>query len=146
MMLRTVIVFFAALLIVRIGHKRFLGRYTPFDIVLGFIIGSTFSRAINGKAPLFESIAASFVLVGLHWILASITYRYKILDVVVKGKVRKLVENGEVLQDAMAESHITEGDLHEALRIQGKVTDVTEAGLAILERNGEISVIPIRKS
>jgi uncharacterized membrane protein YcaP (DUF421 family) len=42
----------------------------------------------------------------------------------------------------MAASHVTRRDLEGALRNQGKVTDVAEVRLAVLERSGDISVIP----
>lgn len=38
--LRAIIIFLAALLMLKIGNKRFLGRTTAFDFLLGIIIGS----------------------------------------------------------------------------------------------------------
>ena len=51
MAMRACIVYVCALAIVRLGDKRFLGKPTAFDAVLGIIFGSVVSRA----TPCLES-------------------------------------------------------------------------------------------
>jgi uncharacterized membrane protein YcaP (DUF421 family) len=53
--LRAAIVFVVTVAIVRLGKKRFLGRATTFDVILGIMLGSTVSRAITGTAPFFPA-------------------------------------------------------------------------------------------
>ena len=60
--LRGVIVFVAALVIVRCGDRRFLSQKTAFDAVLGFILASMLARAVNGTAAFFRRSAE-----GLFW-------------------------------------------------------------------------------
>ncbi len=49
---RAVAVFVAALVLVRFGEKRSLGRCTVFDAILAIMLGSVLSRAINaGHSP-----------------------------------------------------------------------------------------------
>ena len=67
---RGILVLVIALILMRIGAKRALARKTPFDMVLIVIVGSLLSRSINGNGPLFGTIAAAFVLVVLHRLLA----------------------------------------------------------------------------
>ena len=64
--LRGVLVFFVAIVMVRMGDKRFLARMTAFDAILGFILASMLARAINGSAPLLpsSSIQGSFTPFG----------------------------------------------------------------------------------
>src|SRR5436309_1023553 len=47
---RAIVVFLAGLAIMRVGNRRFLGKATPFDVMLGFVLGSVLSRAISGTA------------------------------------------------------------------------------------------------
>ena len=68
--LRGVIVFIAALVIVRCGDRRFLSQKTAFDAVLGFILASMLARAVNGTAAFFPTLGGGFVLVILHRLLA----------------------------------------------------------------------------
>src|SRR5205807_9848504 len=48
--LRGVIVFIAALVLLRIADRRFLAKLSAFDALLGFILASMLARAINGSA------------------------------------------------------------------------------------------------
>src|SRR5215475_13811477 len=68
--IRGIIVFIAALVIVRCGDRRFLSQKTAFDAVLGFILASMLARAVNGTAAFFPTLGAGFVLVLLHSLLA----------------------------------------------------------------------------
>ena len=68
--LRGIIVFFAALVIVRCGDRRFLSQKTAFDAVLGFILASMLARAVNGTAAFLPTLGGGFVLVMLHRVLA----------------------------------------------------------------------------
>ena len=67
---RGIIVFIAALVIVRCGDRRFLSQKTAFDAVLGFILASMLARAVNGTAAFVPTLGGAFVLVLLHRILA----------------------------------------------------------------------------
>jgi uncharacterized membrane protein YcaP (DUF421 family) len=141
MSLRAVIVFFVAIIMLRIGNKRFMGKNTALDVMLGIVFGSTVSRAITGNAPFFPTLAASLVLILLHWTLAAIAFRSKGIGHVVKGRDRLLVRDGEIQWDEMRKGHITEDDLKEAMRNQGKPPEIKEVKAAHLERNGDISII-----
>src|SRR6266508_2874605 len=67
--LRAILVFLVWLAIVRMADRRLLGKYSAFDVVLAVMLGSVLSRAINGSAPLWGTLAAATVLVAMHWIL-----------------------------------------------------------------------------
>ena len=141
MALRAALVYVAALALVRVGDKRFLGKSTAFDVILAIILGSVVSRAINSTDAFFQTLVAGLVLVGLHWAMAAIAFHSDSFGTVFKGSERTLVRDGEVLRDALARSHLSERDLAGALRRNASVRDVTEVELACLERSGEISVI-----
>src|SRR5688572_29171620 len=64
--LRALIVFVAAIAIVRVADKRFLSRKTAFDVVLGLILASVLARAVNGSAPLVPTLVGGLVLAVAH--------------------------------------------------------------------------------
>ncbi len=142
MVLRAIIIYLAALAMVRIGNKRFLGRLSAFDVILGIILGSVMSRAINGSAPFFPTIGAGFALVGLHWLFSQLAFRFQGFDTLVKGNARRLIQDGQIQWDNMQASSITQEDLVEELRLRGQVADLSQVQEAYLERQGGISVIP----
>jgi len=142
---RALITYVVALAFVRIGDKRFLGKSTAFDVVIGIMFGSVMSRAITTADEFVPILAAGGVLVALHFLVALATFRSDRFGTLVKGDERVLVRDGEIQWDAMAKAHVTERDLRGALRSQGKLEDVARVHLATLERSGEISVIADRE-
>lgn len=139
---RAVVVFFAALLIIRIGNHRIFGKNSAFDIVLGIIYGSILSRAITGNSPFWPTLVAAFVLVMLHKLLASFAfYTNSGVSDFIKGASKTLVKDGELQKGAMAENSITENDLTEAVRSSGSYGGIERIKYAYLERSGKISVI-----
>lgn len=142
---RAVVIYLAGLLILRVGQHRFLGKNTAFDIVLGFVLGSMLSRAVNGSAALLPTIAACAGLVTLHWLFALGSFRSKRFGTVVKGESRLLVRDGEIDWKEMRRGQIGIRDLEETLRSDGRAADVSEVREARLERSGQISIIPKRR-
>lgn len=142
MALRTVIVYAVALAIVRLGSRRFLSQSSAFDVIVAIMLGSVMSRAINGSAPLLPTLASGAVLIGIHWLLAALAYRFGWFGPVVKGKPVRLITDGTIDRDAMRRAGVSEHDLEQALRTQAKVTDPSRVRLATLERDGTISVLP----
>lgn len=134
-------IYVVGLLVIRIGRNRLLGRTTAFDIVLAFILGSLFSRVINGGAAVGASIVAALALVLLHWGFGAIARRSTRLDNLVKGHERLLIEDGRVRHDQLRIAELSERDLIEAVRLRAGIEDLSRIHRAYLERNGQISVI-----
>ncbi|MDB5508208.1 MAG: hypothetical protein JWL93_677 [Hyphomicrobiales bacterium] len=141
--LRAVVIYSVTVVIIRLGRKRFRGRATAFDIVLGIMIGSVASRAITGDAPMVPAMFATGVLVGLHYLLSVLTIRWEALGAALKGQPVPLVRDGVMDVENLRKTHISEDDLREELRCKG-IRDLREVGLASLEGSGSISVL--RKS
>jgi uncharacterized membrane protein YcaP (DUF421 family) len=139
--LRAFVVFVSALIIVRVANRRFLGKLSALDVILGFVLASMLARAINGSGPLFQSIAAGFVLVFLHRVLAFGAARSHKFGKLVKGEPDVLIENGRLSKDKLRVHNITEADLLEALRVDGSTEDLNLVRKATLERDGTISVV-----
>lgn len=123
MVSRAVAVFVFAVLVVRLGKKRFIGKNTAFDVILGVMLGSVLSRTITGQSPFVPTLCAASVLVGLHWLLSEIAYRWSSFGTLIKGETRILVRDGEVDWHAMSRSNLSRADLLGALRLQAGMTD-----------------------
>ena len=141
MALRAVLTFVVTVAVVRLGDKRLFGKGTAFDLVVSIMIGSVMSRAITNSSGLLATWLAGSMLVGLHWLVAYLAYR-DWFGPLVKGNPVMLIKDGEVQQDAMRDSHLTEKDVEGAIRAQGSEPDPSQVRLSYLERDGSISVIP----
>ena len=138
---RTVVVFFIGLAILRVGKSRLIGRVTPLDVLIGFMLGSLLSRGITGNASISGTAVASATIVFLHWLLTALACRSHRFGKLIKGNCTLLVKDGLIEERAMLHSHISRHDLEEALHMKGLET-VGQVHLAFKERNGEISIIP----
>ncbi len=141
MALRTIIIYIAALVIVRLASRRFLSKASAFDVV-GIMLGSIMSRAINGSAAFWPTIAASAILIGMHWAFAELAYKTGWFGPIVKGDRIVLIKDGEIQRRGMHQASVTRDDLSEAIRLQTRQTDPSRIRLAYMERSGDISVIP----
>ena len=139
--LRGVIVFLAALLMVRMGSKRSLAEKTAFDAVLIVVLASVLSRAINGLVGFYTSIGASFVLVLLHRFFAWIACRSHVFGKLIKGSPAVIIEDGKLDARTMRRHLVSEHDLEEDLRLDGNLEDFSKVRVARVERSGDISFI-----
>lgn len=142
MSIRGVLIFCLALLLVRAGDRRIFSKNAAFDIVLSIILGSILSRTITGNSPFVPTVITCVVLVGLHWGFAWLAKRNHAFGTLIKGNKVILIKNGQMQEENLKKSNITIHDLHEVLRLNGKVTQIEEVEEAYLERSGNISVIP----
>jgi len=138
--LRAVVVYLALIACVHFAKKRFLGQATAFDVILVIVIGSISSRAISGTAPFFASLAGTFALVLVHWVISYFSRNSKFLSRLAKGTDTVLIRDGKVDRKALAASHMSDDDLAEDLR-QAGVEEPKQVKSARLERNGKLSVI-----
>ncbi|GAA0600063.1 DUF421 domain-containing protein [Caenispirillum bisanense] len=141
MSLRAMLLFLWGLVLVRIGGRRAFGRNSAFDIVLAVVIGSSISRAITAGAPFFPTIVAMTVLVGLHAVLTHLSFRWRLVGALVKGRDTRLVRDGALDWEAMRRTGITERDLREAAHRRG-LAGVDDIRDAYIERSGDVTVIP----
>jgi uncharacterized membrane protein YcaP (DUF421 family) len=145
MALRTSVIYAFSLVIVRLGSKRFLSEATAFDVVVGIMLGSVMSRAINGSAPFSPTLLGGVALVGIHWLLGALAVHASWFGTLVKGSPVLLIKDGEIQREGMRRTGLSNNDLEQALRLRSNQTDPTQVQLAYLERNGGISVIPRKR-
>src|SRR5215212_1134238 len=101
MALRTIVIYASSLLIVRLGSKRFLSEATAFDVIIGIMLGSVMSRAINGSAPFFPTLLGGVALIGMHWLLGVLAVHASWFGSLVKGSPVLLIKDGDIQREGM---------------------------------------------
>ena len=144
--LRGLIVFVAALIIIRLGDRRSLAQKSASDLALVVIVSSVLARAINGSGPFFATLGGSLVMVLLHRLLAWVLYRWPALNALVKGKPVVLLRNGVYQRQAMRAQLISEDDFAEDMRLEAKMEEKDKVKIARLESSGDISFITAEKA
>jgi uncharacterized membrane protein YcaP (DUF421 family) len=137
---RAVVVFFYGLLLVRLSGRRVFGEWSALDIIVSIMVGSNLSRAITGSAALWGTIAATTLLMVLHWTLAHAAARWPVMSHVFEGRAKRLAAEGRLDETTLKHHAVSEADLKEALRGAG-VESVDDARIIMLEPSGKISVL-----
>ena len=141
MTVRAVLVFFAALALLRISGQRTFGGNTAFDMVVKIMLGAVLSRAVVAASPFGGTLLAGLVLVSLHRLLAWASFRSEAVSRLVKGDAVLLAEHGQPRPGTLAKHNLTHNDLLEGVRDSGNVAALADTETVRLERNGSISVV-----
>ncbi|HEY5039958.1 MAG TPA: YetF domain-containing protein [bacterium] len=140
--LRSVIIYLFILLAFRFTGKRQVGQLTPFDLVVLLIISNVVQNAVIGNDnSLGGGLLGAVTILALNYLIVELTFRFKPFRRIMEGEPTLLVHNGKVLRDSMHREKISMDDLEAAMRRSG-VASVERVHFAVLEENGQISVIP----
>lgn len=126
----------------RLLGKRELGQMTVYDFVLMIVLANSVQNAMVGEdSTLLGGIVSATTLIILNRLLALALCRSKRLEHALVGSPVVLVNDGEMLTNVMAKEGITREQVMAALREHG-MGRVEDVHIAILEVDGEISVVP----
>jgi len=143
---RAVIVFVAALLLIRVAGRRSLGQHSAFDVCIVVLLGAVLSRAVVGASPFVATLGSAAVLVAMHRLIAWWGVRSSSFERLVSGTERVLVDAGTKDEAAMRAALISERDLRQAMRKRFGDDDLARLERAVLERDGDVSLQTGRRS
>lgn len=143
LILRGVAVYLFLLVLFRILGKRSLSETTTFDFVLLLIVGEATQQALLGNDfSVTNALVLITVLMGVDIVFVKLKGRYKKLDRLLEGTPLILVDHGKPLTLHMKESHVDTEDILEAARLSHGLERLEQIKYAVLERDGQISIIP----
>ena len=134
--------FIIALVLIRIAGRRSVGLKAPFDSCLVVLLGAILSRGVVGASPFFYTVALCLIIALLHRLIAWLSIRYAGFERWIDGVERPLIVNGVIDERNMRLGLITHRDLAEAVRRSIGMQPIDAVALALLERDGRITVIP----
>lgn len=133
-------------LVLGLAGRRSLAQLTAFELVLLIVIGGAVQRALVGDDPSLTNAAIIVAtLVGLDLLLSAAARRSYVVSRVLQGVPLIVVENGRPLARRLYRARLNEDDILAAARRHHGLTTMDEVKYAILETNGEISIVPERK-
>ena len=139
---RTVFMYLAVCVAVRLMGKRQIGDMQPTELVVTLLISEIAAIALQDTSqPVLIGLASMLVLVVLEILASVLILKNTHLRRIFGGKSIVIIKNGKIDQKAMKSVRMTVFDLVEMLRMQG-VFNIDEVDSAILEINGNLSVRP----
>ncbi|MBW4043896.1 MAG: DUF421 domain-containing protein [Acidobacteria bacterium] len=126
---------------VRVVGRRPGKQMTPFEFVLIFFIGGLMLTAMVGdEASLTNAIGQIMTIAIMHYGIAWLRQRSPRFASMTDGTPLVLLEKGQWRIGTMFNSRITDDDVMAAARDKG-LSQLAQVEYAILERNGEISIV-----
>lgn len=140
--IRTLILYILIITGVRLMGKRQVGELEPSELVVSLLIADLAAVPMQDFGiPLLTGIIPIFTLLSLTMIFSVLTMKNTRFRILLCGKPSIVVREGVLDQREMQRNRYTVDELFEELRMKG-YTDLTQIKYAILETNGQLSVLP----
>lgn len=140
-LIRAFIVYVYVFLMLKILGQRTMNAINPIDFIFGVIIGDIIGEPLaDGEIPLGGPFAAAALIASLHLALSIISLHIPRFRRVVEEEPRILMRNGKILKDQLRKAKMTTEAFLMDLRLMD-AADLNEVDYAVLEANGQISVI-----
>jgi uncharacterized membrane protein YcaP (DUF421 family) len=138
---RGIVVFFFALILIRISGRRSFGIRTPLDNIIVILLGTILGRAIVGASGFLPVIVVSLSIVLIHRFIAFLIFKYPTLSNLVEGKKILLFENGIFIEENLKKALVCKEDVIQGVRKSALTENLNEIDKIYIERNGEITAI-----
>lgn len=140
--MRSVILYAVVLVVMRIMGKRQIGQLQPFELVITIIISELAAVPMQDTGiPLLYGILPIVILMIAQILLSFLSLKSEKARGIICGKPNILIENGKIKERELSKLYFNINDLLEQLRVLG-YPDVQDVEFAILETEGQLSVIP----
>jgi uncharacterized membrane protein YcaP (DUF421 family) len=139
--LRASAVYFFMLFAIRIFGKKELSQLSTSDLVLILLISNAVQNAMVGPDnSLGGGLIAALVLFCINYGFKLVMFKNKKATELIEGNTAILIYKGVVNEDIIKKEKITPEELEAVVREHG-VLSSAEVEIAVLERDGNISVV-----
>jgi len=138
---RAFIGFFSLLIFARIIGKEQISQLNFFDYVLGITIGSiaaTLTTDLSSKA--WPHWIGLLTWCALGYLMEIISTKWRYAAKYLEGEPAIVIMNGKIMENVLRKMKYRISEVLELLRNKG-VFDVTQVDFAIIEPNGQISIL-----
>lgn len=140
-MIRSVILYLLLIVVIRLLGKRQLAEMEPSEFVVTLLIADLASVPMQDlEAPLLTGVIPILSVFILEVGLSALSYHSISFRKLLCGRPVILMENGVIVQKNLRRTRITPDELTELLR-EKEILDLKQVQYAILETNGQISVL-----
>lgn len=139
--LSSVAVYLFIIAAIRLFGKKELSQLSIVDLVFILLISNAVQNAMVGAdTSLGGGLVAATALFGANFILKSLLYKFPRFGRLVQGEPILLIYNGRLNRNNLRRARLTLDELQETIREHG-VTSIADVDLAVLEMDGNISVL-----
>lgn len=141
--IRAVVLYFTLLVLFRLSGKRTMAQITPFDMILLLLISEAIQNfLVNRDHSFTNALLVVATLIGTDVALSLIKHRSPRLSRLLDDAPVVIVRDGKLLREAGDHERVDEGDVMRAARLHHGIDRMEDIRYAVLETDGQISVIP----
>lgn len=138
--LRVGAVYLALLVMVRLGGKRSIGQFTPFDLLVMLLLSETVSNALSGgDESLPGGLIAAGALMALNAGVGVLTVWSRRFERLIEGEAVLLGRNGRIYRQRLKRHRLSQADVDRALR--NADCRLQDMRCLFLEADGGLSVM-----
>ena len=139
--IRTLIIYVAMVISMRIMGKRQLGELEPVELVVAVLVSDLAATPLQELGtPLSYGLVPVFTLLFCEVIVSAAVLKFRGVRKIVSGSPGIIIDNGKLDRAVMKKNRYTIDEMMEHLRKSG-IVDVTTVKSAILETDGTLSTI-----
>ena len=139
---RTVLFYFALILVIRLLGKRQVGQMEPSEFVVTMLIANLASVPLEDPdLPIHYGLVPMAIVFVCERLISLLCLKSIRLRRLLCGKPVILIENGHLLEQNLRRTRVNLDELSGHLRKEG-VLAMEEVQFAILETNGSLTVFP----
>lgn len=138
---RTLILYIAVVVSLRIMGKRQLGELQPSELVVAIMISDLASVPMQDiDIPLLTGIIPVITLIMAEVLLSFIALKSKWARKVISGEPSIIIYNGKIIEKELRKLRFNLDDLISELRFNGSA-DIRDVEVAVVETSGKLSII-----
>jgi uncharacterized membrane protein YcaP (DUF421 family) len=142
LMARSTLIYLVLVAALRLFGKREVGQFTLVDLVLVLLVANAVQPAMTGPdTSVTGGLVIIITLTIVNRLLAYSRARLPWIERLLQSPPRVLARDGKWIPEALAQEELLLEDCDMAIREHG-IAVVSEVALAVLESDGEISVVP----
>ena len=140
--LRTAIVYVVLFFAMRIMGQKQAGQLQPYEIVVTLLIAEVAATPMDDPGtPILYGLIPAITLLLLYSLFNFVCLKSKRMRLFLCGRPSILIHDGKLLSQEIRRIGYNLNDLMEQLRLAGQ-TDIESIHYAVLETNGQLSVLP----
>lgn len=139
--LRTLIIYIMLIAVLRFMGKRQIGQMQLSELITALLLSELASQPLtDADIPIIYAVIPILLLVSVEVIMSYLSTKSNIMKKILDSNPSIIIKKGQIDQREMLRMRMSMEELMGELRLKG-ISALNEVDYAILEQNGQISVL-----
>ncbi len=140
--IRTIIIFIATLIVMRLMGKRQIGEMQPYELVITLIIADLACIPMaDNSIPLLYGLIAILAVYLMHQLICLLDLNFNVAKAVISGTPSIVLNKDGIDDTQLKKNNLDVSDLIESLRVEGYFS-LDAVQYALYEAEGTFSALP----